>query len=133
MVGMTTQERIDDICKISGLSEDIVRRVMDAEKKSIIKSLRKGERATLIGRAVIRPEMKNKINPMGPEGKPCWETYIKLSASPASSLESSLKDLDKFEAPVVEGESNEAIIARLKEQREANNEQIRTNQITALM
>ena len=45
MTGMTTQERINDICNISGLSEEIVRRVMDAERKSVAKSLRKGERA----------------------------------------------------------------------------------------
>ena len=50
MVGMTTQDRLNDICEISGLSEDIVRRVFDAERQSIVKSLRKGERATLIGR-----------------------------------------------------------------------------------
>lgn len=130
MVGMTTQERIDDICKISGLSEDIVRRVMDAEKKSIAKSLRKGERATLIGRAVIRPEMKRKI--VTDETGPHWETYIKLSASPASSLESMLKDLDNFEVPVAQAESNEEILERLREA-QSKNSQIRTNQISALV
>ena len=131
MVGMTTQERIDDICKISGLSEDIVRRVMDAEKKSIAKSLRKGERATLIGRAVIRPEVKRRIVTDAAQG-PHWETYIKLSASPASSLEAMLKDLDKFEAPVAQSETNEEIIERLR-QKQRENEQIRTSQIQALM
>ena len=131
MVGMTTQERLDDICKISGLSEDIVRRVMDAEKKSIAKSLRKGERATLIGRAVIRPEVKRRIVTDEAQG-PHWETYIKLSASPASSLEAMLKDLDKFEAPVAQSETNEEIIERLR-QKQRENEQIRTSQIQALM
>ena len=131
MVGMTTQERIDDICKISGLSEDIVRRVMDAEKKSIAKSLRKGERATLIGRAVIRPEVKRRIVTDEVQG-PHWETYIKLSASPASSPEAMLKDLDKFEAPVAQSETNEEIIERLR-QKQRENEQIRTSQIQALM
>lgn len=92
MRGMTTQERIEDICKISGLSEDIVRRVMNAEKESITKSLRKGERANLIGRAVIRPEIRQKLL-IGGE----FEGYIKLSASVAASLESSLSDLTGFE------------------------------------
>ena len=92
MIGMTTQERIEDICKLSGLSEDIVRRVMDAEKKSIVKSLRRGERANIIGRAVIRPEVKRKLA-IGGE----FETYIKLNATAASSLEAMMEDLESFE------------------------------------
>ena len=92
MIGMTTQERINDICQISGLSEEIVRRVMDAERKSVAKSLRKGERANLIGRAVIRPEIKRKLL-IGGE----FESYIKLSITPASSLESMLDGLKEFE------------------------------------
>lgn len=92
MQGMTTQERIEDISKISGLSEDIVRRVMNAEKESITKSLRKGERANLIGRVVIRPEIRQKLL-VGGE----FEGYIKLYASVAASLESALSDLTGFE------------------------------------
>lgn len=92
MVGMTTQQRLDDICEISGLSEEIVRRVQDAECKSIIKTLRKGERSTLIGRCVIRPEIRTKIQ-IG--GEPI--TFIKLSVSPAASLEAKLSDLPGFE------------------------------------
>lgn len=93
MVGMTTQERIDDICKLSGLSEDIVRRVQDAERKSIAKSLRRGERANIIGRAVIRPEVKRRLISGG-----TFETYIKLSSTASASLESMLDDLATFEA-----------------------------------
>lgn len=92
MTGMTTQERINDICNISGLSEEIVRRVMDAERKSVAKSLRKGERANLIGRAVIRPELRRKLMVGG-----SFENYIKLSITPAASLESLLDDLSEFE------------------------------------
>ncbi len=99
MLGMTTQERIDDICNISGLSEEIVRRVMTAEKESIAKSLRKGERANLIGRAVIRPEIKRKLVVGG-----SFETYIKLNATVAASLESMLDDLSEFEVNTVEEE-----------------------------
>lgn len=55
MGGMTVQERIDDICKKSGMSEDIVRRVLNAEKASVIESLKRGERATIIGRCILRP------------------------------------------------------------------------------
>ncbi len=93
MLGMTTQERIDDICTISGLSEDIVRRVMTAEKESVAKSLKKGERANLIGRVVIRPELKKRLV-VGGE----FENYIKLNASVAASLESMLDGMEEFDA-----------------------------------
>lgn len=92
MVGMTTQDRLDDICAISGLSEDIVRRVFDAERQSIVKSLRKGERATMIGRCVIRPEIRTKIE-IGGEIK----QFIKLYSNVAASMEAYLSDLTDFE------------------------------------
>ena len=94
MNGMTVQERLNDICRISGLSEDIVRRVLDAEKKSIVDSLKKGERANLIGRCVIRPEMRKKVSTGG-----FIESYIKVSSSIAPSLEASLREVDHFESP----------------------------------
>lgn len=100
MLGMTTQERIEDICKISGLSEDIIRRVMNAEKESIAKSLRKGERANLIGRVVIRPELKHRLV-VGGE----FENYIKLNATVAASLESMLDDLSGFEVSTIQEET----------------------------
>ena len=65
---------------------------MNAEKESITKSLRKGERANLIGRAVIRPEIRQKLLIGG-----TLEGYIKLSVSVAASLESALSDLTGFE------------------------------------
>lgn len=92
MNGMTTKDRLDDICEISGLSEDIVRRVFDAERKSIVKSLRKGERANLIGRCVIRPEIRSKLEVGG-----SVKHYIKLHSSVAASMESFLSDLTDFE------------------------------------
>lgn len=94
---MTTQERYDDICRISGMSEEIVRRVINAEKQSILNSLKRGERATLIGRCVIRPSLKNKIVIGGN-----LEKYVKLSAEVSSSLESSLDGFKEFEKANVE-------------------------------
>lgn len=99
MTGMTTQDRLDDICKISGLSEEIVRRVFDAERQSIAKSLRKGERATLIGRCVIRPEIRSKLEVGG-----TMRNYIKLYSTVASSMEACLSDLCEFE--IDDGEDN---------------------------
>ena len=92
MKGMTTQERIEDICRLSGLSEEVVRRVFDAERISIANSLRKGERATLIGRCVIRPEIRSRIEIGGEQAR-----YIKLHSSVAASMEALLKDLSSFE------------------------------------
>lgn len=100
MTGMTTQERIEDICKLSGMSEDIVRRVMDAERRSVAKSLRKGERANLIGRVVIRPEIRRRLV-VGGE----FENYIKLSATVAASLESLTADIQEFEKETKETEN----------------------------
>ena len=113
MNGMTTQERYDDICKICGMSEDIVRRVLNAEKKSITKSLKLGERATLIGRCVIRPEIKNKLV-VGGE----ITSYIKLAADVAASLEASLTDMSEFDTS---GKTTENIVG------------IRLNQIPSLV
>lgn len=102
MVGMTTQDRLNDICEISGLSEDIVRRVFDAERQSIVKSLRKGERATLIGRCVIRPEIRSRLEVGGERKK-----FIKLFSSVAASLESYLADLTDFEIEDTTEDTNE--------------------------
>lgn len=93
MNGMTTHERYADICKISGMSEDIVRRVLAAEKESICKSLKKGERATLIGRVTIVPEIRSKVG-LGGEIKNC----IKLRASVSSSLATELEELSQFDS-----------------------------------
>lgn len=97
MKGMTTQERIDEICSICGLSEDIVRRVMDAERQSITNSLRRGERANLIGRVIIHPELKGRIAIGG-----TLEHSIKLNIKPSAALEASLADLNGFESAVDE-------------------------------
>ena len=94
MKGMSTQERLDDICNISGLSESIVRRVLEAERQSIAKSLKKGERATLIGRCVIRPEIRSKVGIGVP---PVQINYIKLTSQVSSSMEALLQDLTGFE------------------------------------
>lgn len=92
MNGMTTQDRLNDICAISGLSEEIVRRVFDAERESIVKSLKRGERATLIGRCVIRPEMRTQFNIDGSS-----RNFIKLKAQVTASMEAKLKDVTDFD------------------------------------
>lgn len=101
---MTIAERYADICKISGLSEDIVRRVINAETQSIIGSLKRGERATLIGRCVIIPEIRSKLA-VGAGVK----NYIKLSATVAPSLKDKLEEISEFEAEVTNDDDNSGV------------------------
>lgn len=98
--GMTVQERINDISARSGLSEHIVRRVIQAETESCVESLKRGERATLIGRCTIKPELRSKIVVGG-----TMENYIKIITSASKSLEDELKDLKGFVAPKAEDTS----------------------------
>ena len=95
MRSMTAQERYEDISKISGMSEDVVRAVLKAERESIINSLKRGERATLPGRCVIRPEIRSKLELGGKVRK-----YIRLKAEVATAITSQLADLDGFEEPI---------------------------------
>lgn len=88
---MTVQQRLDDICKRSGMSEDIVRRVIQAEKASIMEQLKRGERATLIGRCVIRPGMRTRVQTGGQV-----EKYIKASADVAYALQTELQKCSEF-------------------------------------
>ena len=101
MNGMNIQERLNDISSISGVSEKVVRRVLDAERQSIIKSLKRGEKATLIGRCIIKPELKDKL---GIGGK--VEKSIKLNAMVSNSLRVALQDCSEFEVDT--DDSNEA-------------------------
>lgn len=89
---MTVKDRIADIQKRTGLSEDIIRRVIEGEIESIVDSLRHGDRATLIGRVTITPELRSKLNIGGN-----FEDKVRLVIKPAGSLESRLADLDGFD------------------------------------
>lgn len=91
MKGMTTQERYADISKKSGMSIEIVRRVLLAERDSIIESLKRGERATLIGRCTLVPEMRKQVVVGG-----AFENYIKVNSDVASSIESALENVKEF-------------------------------------
>jgi hypothetical protein len=89
---MTVKERLEDISRRTGLSEDIIRRVLLAERDSIVDSLKRGERSTLIGRCVLIPELRNKLGVGGKMGK-----TIRVIASVLDSLEAELRDLEGFE------------------------------------
>lgn len=86
MNGIGIQERYDDICEKSGLSEEIVRRVFRATRESIVSSLLKGERSTIPGIVSFTPEIRNKINPGGKSLTP----YIKIKSGASTALETEL-------------------------------------------
>ena len=89
---MNTQERYEEISRMSGLSEDIIRRVFKASRQSLAKSLKEGERATLPGLCTIYPELKTKVEIGGTISK-----YIKLKANASSALATELESLNRFE------------------------------------
>lgn len=93
MLDMSIQERYNDICAISGLSEDIVRRVLSASRKSLTASLKKGRRATLPGICTMVPETRNKLN----VGGDTVTRYIKIKSKPSNAMESELAKLSSFE------------------------------------
>ena len=88
---MTVKERLEDVSERSGLSEDIIRRVFNAERESIIDSLKRGEKATLIGRCTIEPELRQRLDVGGGLRK-----IVKLSARVSTSLSNELEDIEEF-------------------------------------
>lgn len=103
MTGIGIQERYDDISNISGLSEDIIRRVLKASRQSLVKSLKNGERATLPGICTITPELKSKID----YNKHTIVNYIKLKAKASPALDTELEKSDKFSS---DEKTDEALI-----------------------
>ena len=92
MTRMSTAERLEDISKRSGVSVDVVRRVLDAERDSIIDSIKKGESAILIGRAIITPEMRYRVGINLEEQK-----FIRLKYKPTESFKRALDDTSQFQ------------------------------------
>lgn len=138
MTGMNIQERYDDISNISGLSEEIIRRVFKATRQSLAKSLKQGERATLPGICTLTPELKNRID-IGGES---MTTYIKLKASASSAMETELGKISNFDTKSEDDRisSEEKGLQRLRltedyeiSRYQPNKSQIRTTQINALL
>lgn len=96
MAGMSIQERYDDIAAISGLSEEIIRRVYKATRQSVVKSLKKGERATIPGICTFTPELKDKINYKTQDVGSVLTKYIKVKASASPALDTELEKVNNF-------------------------------------
>lgn len=123
MVEMNMQDRYEDICRISGLSEEIVRRVLKATKQSCATSLKKGYRATVPGICTIVPEERSRLMVGG-----SIEKYIKIKVKPSASLESELQNLDNTDSA-----KEEQNLARLNLLNPELRSGIRTTQISALL
>lgn len=91
MDGMTVQARLEDISRRAGVSTDVVRRVLNAETASVTESLEHGERATLIGRVTLRPELRTRLAIGG-----TLTQYVKVSATVASQLADHMEEIHEF-------------------------------------
>lgn len=96
MAGMSIQERYDDIAAISGLSEEIIRRVYKATRQSVVKSLKSGDRATIPGICTFIPELKDKINYRTDDESSVLTRYIKVKASASPALDTELEKVCSF-------------------------------------
>ena len=88
---MTVEDRIADIQKRTGLDTNIIRGVLNAETESVIESLKRGERATLIGRCSFVPYLRTHITPQGTIGN-----CIRVSCKASPKMEAILKAETSF-------------------------------------
>lgn len=107
---MTVKERVEDISKRTGLSEEIVRSVIDAECESLAESLLRGERSPLLGRCICIPLMKHKL--VAGDNVPNIENRLSVKIIPSKSLIDRLNShID--EAVVIESEEEAYQIPKL--------------------
>lgn len=99
MNGMTVNERLEDIKRRTGYSENVIRAVLNAEAESILDSLKRGERATMIERVTIVPSLETKFNLNGTK-----TTYIDAKPKLLSTMKTKLAAFDRFER--TEGEED---------------------------
>lgn len=142
MTGMSIQDRYDDISAISGLSEDIIRRVYKATRQSVVKSLKNGERATIPGICTFTPELKDKINYKTQDEGSVLTKYIKVKANASPALDTELEKVNKFNNADDESErlrQEEAGMSRLNlinhelPRYNPNSNGVLTTQISALL
>jgi nucleoid DNA-binding protein len=137
MQDMSIKDRYEDISKLSGLSEEVVKRLFKATRESIAKSLKSGSNATIPGICTITPDVRTKI-----DTNKCERVkFINLKVRPSSALESEMRKTtgftDKREAELrlEEQESNLGILNIVNTSlSNKNNEMgVRLNQISALL
>lgn len=90
---MTVNERLEDISKRSGFSVETVRCILEAERDSTIDSLKRGERATLIGRCTMVPSLGAKMDASCGSMKTC----ISVNVQPVGALRDALSKCSSFD------------------------------------
>lgn len=95
MKEMTTQERYNDICRRSGLSEQIVRSVIKAETESAVESIKKGYSITFPGRCVAYPSIS--LNNVVKNGRLVTEKSIRVKMKPTNSFLANFDGITEFE------------------------------------
>jgi len=99
---VTVADRLTDISKRCGYSEEVVRAVLNAEADSIAVSLRKGERATIIGRVTIIPNVTAKLVP-SLEGRLALINNTKYKADIQKSLQDKILSIDDITENILSG------------------------------
>ena len=101
MADMGIQDRYDDICARSGLSEEIIRRALKASRESLAQSLKKGERATLPGICTMIPEIRHRIDHSSELGGTVTK-YTKVKAIPSSAMETEMEKIQQFNTTTID-------------------------------
>ena len=92
---MTKSERVADIAKRCNLSEDMVNAVLNAERDSMMESLKHGQRVTLAGRVTVDPVIRRKME-YNSNGEMVCTPYVAASAKPLGSVLDELAKAKEF-------------------------------------
>lgn len=129
-IDMNINERYSDIAEISGISEEIVKRVLKACKQSLTKSLKHGSNATLPGICILMPEIKNKVE----LGGTTMTTYISVKAKPSNAMKDELEKFSKFNKSDVNTVNDSSIKLNFVDNSDSDSDSgVRIRQINALL
>lgn len=133
MADMSMQDRYNDIVRLSGLSEEVVRRVLKASRQSLAASLKKGDRATLPGLCTMIPEERTKFDITNNKEV----SFIKIKTKTSNALASEVERISSFENSDDKSDDKAAIKLNLDNAelggKGSRNSGIRTTQINALL
>ena len=132
MRNMSISERYDEIAKLSGLSEKIIRSVFNATKQSLEESLKRGERATLPGIVTFKPEIRIKTDYENGGIK----NYIKVKAAASSVISGELEKQSAFIEPTksdLDDSAEKLNFTDISISIDDSEDHVRTHQISALI
>lgn len=96
---MTVTERIEDISAKSGMSTEVVRRVLSASRDSLISTLKKGEKSTLPGIATYSIKNKSDGVSVGVRSKVSLKILNALEDGIKPYVEESTEYIDMLQIP----------------------------------